>query len=577
MELVKTGERITLYLEQKLVEEAYSNNEILKLVFEDDNEHDPGNAIRVEFDGKKQGYVTKDNPRTLIPGTIPNTEARDIIGVKNAYARVDVSTFRKIGNFAYQYEAELLVEEEAPAKKKSEIEFSLGGGLTTYPGKKGLQAEVVKSGYAEIKLTKLTDKIIAIFNETESGFVKAEDEDMEVMMQYIEDLPDGLLANAYSVERGSVKCKIVLQSQVKTATVSLDQSVDRVVEEGIISSQEAEERLEFLKKNKVPVVAIANLFNSYVKYPEHIQSRIKKPSTLYVDTSGIIARSVGYINAGKNLRFEGERGVGKNVLTETLSWLFNRPLWEFSSNSQQSNHDIIGKDTFKSDSAEEKKKLTRSFGKLLKFIFPKKDMDDKDMEDMEGIASRLLAGDKELVFEKSSIIEAVEYGGMLILDEFNSSLADVMTILHVLLDDRRRMEINGLGVIEAHKNFVAIATENKNYAGTFQMNQATIDRFVPIVFPKPESIVGMLQSRVEGVNYDTILQVGTFYNKLRDAIQDGALGEDSLTIRGFIDSLEVLDQGISLKDALIDNVANKADDLDDREAIKDLINLSFFD
>lgn len=575
MPLKKTGEKITIILMKKEVNEPYREEKVLKLEIQDDNVHDK-DAIKALLDGEYHGQVANNPSKTLLPDTKSATEIKDFIGKRSAYAKVDIASLKEIGSFAYQYVAEVMIEEAAATKKKAEIEFTLGGGLTTYPGKSSLQKAASK-GEVQITLKQISDKIVAMFNETEAGYVKAEEEDINVLMQYVEDLPGGLTAKAYEVDKGNVKCKITLQKQVAVKTVDLDKAIDRVINEDIMSKEEVEERLEYLMKCKVSKKVIANMFQTCVKYPDHVKARIIKPETLYVDTDGIVAKVVGYMNLGKNLRFEGERGVGKNVLAETMAWVFYRPFWEFGSNSQHSNHSIIGKDTFKSETPEEKEKNKLSFLNVLRWLLPKKELNKDVVEGIGSVFSKLSGGNKELVFQKSMIIEALEYGGVIILDEFNSGLADVLTILNSVLDDRRRIDIQGYGQVIAHKNFLAISTENKNYAGTFQMHEGTIDRFTPIVFPKPQSIINVLQAKVPNVNYDTILQVGSFYNKLKSSVEDGILGENTSTVRGFITACEAIEQDISLKVALIDNVANRADDLSDREAIRDLINLSFRD
>lgn len=493
---------------------------------------------------------------------------------------IEVSEFieKRNGIFYYYY------ADSIKAEQKDVVKFVLAGGSTTYPGKMKLMKDA-KEGSVSVNLRMMGDKIVGFYEGAPSGTVKTDEESFNILQQYIEDTPE-VMVETTSVERAEIVCalKIKLQAKIETRRTKLEESMKRIISEGINTQENLDDKLEYLNRCKVTTASIAALFESYTKYPDSVAARIpEKPEVLYVDDSGLVKSSIAFINVGSNLRFEGEKGVGKNVLTETLCWLYNRPLYEFSSNSQQSNNSLLGGKTFESVdeiSEEEKKETVWSFlslGKLFKKVLFKGEKADVEAAEIDSAKQAVMKflgkEDKKLVFEMSSILEAFINGGIIVLDEFNTSLAHVMPVFNSLLDDRRRMEITGYGRAVGHKNFVAISTMNRNYEGTFEGNEATMDRFVPILFPSLTTITPILQEKVKSLNYETAVAANNIYLRLRDAVVAGELSTQVLSIRGFINACKVLQEGISLKEALIISVVNAIGDTDERNAVKEMIEL----
>lgn len=235
----------------------------------------------------------------------------------------------------------------------------------------------------------------------------------------------------------------------------------------------------------------------------------------------------------------------------------------------------MGGETFKSPKADKeqersvvgflKKSITKFFGKTA---------DDKELDAISAFVKNAMGkDDKELVFQMSAILEAFTKGGIIVLDEFNTSQAHVMPLFNALLDERRRIEVTGLGKVEAHPNFLAIGTQNKGYQGTFDSNEATVDRFEPLIFPPLESISKLLEIKIPELGYETINICNKLYAGIKKGVESGTLGQDALSTRGFISAAKAMSRGMSIKRALINSVANRAGDLDDREAIKNMIDL----
>lgn len=521
------------------------------------------------------GYIA-NKTSSIIEGTMPATQiGSDFVAVAGAR----VLTMEGIVNGECYYTAEF-VKTEVEVKDKKEFSFILSGGLTTYPGKSKLTADT-KVRSRDVKIVLLDGKLIGEYEGIPAGIVRADEEVSAILVQFCEDLPD-VIAKSTSVDKGNILCTLSISAVVATRHEALADVINRVLEEGIETQEALDEKLDYLRKCKVSEIAIASLFESYVKYPDNVKGRIpSKPKTLYIDTEGMVASIIPYYNIGKHLAFEGDKAVGKNVMAETLGWLYARPIYEYSFNSQQSNNSLLGAKTFadnKEDDATEKKEVMESLFILTSLLNKagteggNTEMAEAELEKAQkayykGLGSK----DQALVFEMSSVLEAAAYGGQLVADEFNTAQASILSIFNAMLDDRRRIEVTGLGVIQAHKNFIVISTQNRDYEGTFEANEATRDRFEPVLFPALSGISGVLQERVPGVAYETVLECNKLYLGLKSAVDSGSMSSQVLSLRGFVSACEVLAQGVPLKNALTNSVANRISDVDERRAVIEMI------
>lgn len=550
--------------------------DMVELVREPANQYDI-NAIKV-MKGKEQiGYLANNSEKTVVPGT---SSATNLNGTIFKITKAKILRLYHDSHYMKQFIAVIVPETEKTKQpeKKKELSFALIGGFTTFPGKKEL-IEAIKSGKKLVNIIKETNgTIIASYNNKAAGKVKADEETMKIISDYLDSNPE-VIAVAIRNNKANVICTMEIKDGIKTKKIETDNIINRIIKEKINTQEEINEKIEYLKANKVSDENIGLLFESYVKYPEKIANRIpKKPKILFVDSENyLVSNSVYYINAKKNLIFEGDKGVGKNVLTETLAWLYNRPLYEFSSNSQHSNNSLLGGQTFVSKNKQEEKKnnkiLANFFARVMAKLSGVSKPEEEEITSVEKLIKNL-SNDKELKFEMSSILEAFVNGGILVLDEFNTSLAHVMPIFNALLDDRRRIEVTGLGLAVGHPNFCAIATQNKDYEGTFEANEATADRFEPIIFPPLTSISEILKERVPDIDYETLTLADNLYQGIKASAESGEMGDKILSIRGFISACEVIGLGMDKKQAFINSVANRASDLDDRKSIRNMIELS---
>lgn len=531
----------------------------------------------------KAGYVA-NSEKTLFAGE-PYVSASSIQNLFKGDEAIEVVIKEEIDDNKgmYFYHGEIVMENnikdnnEQVANKK--IKLSLMGGFTVHGGKKALIEDYRKGINCAVTLEANEDMLITGFYKGASVGVIKQDDDFEkckLINSILKDPNIKTITQVVGMQGSTINCEMEAIGDIKEVrTNNIKNIINNILKNGIDTRENIDRKLKYLEQNNVPGVSAKAIFESYVEYPSEVAVKIPNPETLYVDSSGLVRRSIAYMNIKRNLLYEGEKGTGKNALTETMAWLYNRPLYEFSLNSQHSNSSLLGTQTFEDESLSKPKKgLLKSVSTLLR-AFGKGNIKETDLEGTEEILDRLLSKDnKKLVFSQSPIIEAFENGGIIVLDEFNTSLAHVMPIFNSLLDERRRMSVPLYGEVVAHDNAIAIATQNLSYQGTFETNEATSDRFVPLVFPKCENITEILRAKVGFISEYNLSVVEKVYEGIKSQVEMGELDSKAITIRGFIDACLVLEQDIPLKEALIDNVANRTSDLESREIIGNIISLN---
>ncbi len=92
----------------------------------------------------------------------------------------------------------------------------------------------------------------------------------------------------------------------------------------------------------------------------------------------------------------------------------------------------------------------------------------------------------EVQLREGPIIQCAKTGGFGILDEINMAKNDAVSVLHATLDYRRAIDVPGYERVALHPATRFIGTMNYGYAGTKELNEALVSRFVVINMPSPD-------------------------------------------------------------------------------------------
>lgn len=293
----------------------------------------------------------------------------------------------------------------------------------------------------------------------------------------------------------------------------------------------ANDILEYRKKYDVVNVTEDGVMTPKEGIPQAVADRVQRNlPTLFEDqTGGKLLKSVIFeILQGRNVLLQGEKASGKNILANTLAYIFRRPIYDMSINGETSVYELIGGDTFK-----------------------------------EG----------EVQFRPSHVYNVGQYGGLCVLDEINMARAEVLASLHIMLDTRKAIDVPGYGRLQCHKGTIFIGTMNYGYAGTSELNEALTSRFT--IFKVDPLMDGMLESflRLKSPNSSATLirQIVQLNDALREKVKVGEITTRSIDIRAFTTALSMIEGGIDRKYAFECALVNKEFEETQRQIVRDAV------
>lgn len=510
------------------------------------------NSIRVylESDGSEVGFV---GANYLAEGTEKNDVLADMMAKAGKtdgylcrvirYENVKMGANNKLDRTTLviesleEAEEENLNQQNSAANGGEKFQFSVKGSIRTYRAKKDVISGLIKGEEPLVGIKMQGDLIIATYNGEPAGEIDPKSGDYDLAVKVVTVLGEvtaktsNPLNSTYNVDFAIDEESMMY---VKTGKKVLTLQDVKEEKSSFIPMERLDAIQTYLENAGLKSKQIMKVMETYREYPTDISGRIPEPKVLFDDNFGAVRKTIIYLNKGKHLRLEGEKGTGKNVLTAVLAYIYQRPLYELSMNSQTDKMDLLGSKTFTTEVDENGKETT------------------------------------QIGFQKEALVEAMEVGGFMNLDEVNTADPSVLVMLHSIVDDRGSLEVPGYGRVKADDNFGMILTMNKEYIGTNSLNEATRDRFTPIIFPNNNSIASMLNARVKGAKAQDIHQADSVYKSIMTMVQDGTLSMDCITVRGFIDAVEVADE-LGLKEALEDNVANRVEDVEYRETVLNII------
>ena len=212
------------------------------------------------------------------------------------------------------------------------------------------------------------------------------------------------------------------------------------------------DELKYLEEQQVNpnLLREVEAFRKEYPVPEEVRNRIAKPPVPYYGRE-ILEMAIAALLEGENVLLSGPKATGKNILAENLAWIFGRPSYNMSFNVNTDSSSLIGTDTFI---------------------------------------------DNEVRLRKGPVYQCAENGGFGIFDEINMAKNDAVSVLHATLDYRRLIDVPGYDRIELHPATRFIGTMNYGYAGTRELNEALVSRFLVIDMPEleEETLMRILRS-----------------------------------------------------------------------------------
>ena len=289
------------------------------------------------------------------------------------------------------------------------------------------------------------------------------------------------------------------------------------------------EELRFLEEQNVSPELIKRVEEFRQAYPvkEEAAGRITKPSIPFYGKE-ILEMAIAAILQGQNLLLTGPKATGKNILAENLAYIFNRPSYNVSFHVNTNSGDLIGTDTFE---------------------------------------------DNEVKLRKGSIYRCAEYGGFGILDEINMAKNDAVSVLHATLDYRRSIDVPGYERIDLHPATRFIATMNYGYAGTKELNEALVSRFVVIRMPmiSQEHLILLLQDHYPTLKTEGAKELAAVYLDLQKKCENAQISSRAMDLRGLLDGVALMEKGLNVQDALDMGITNKTFDPYEQTLIQDTI------
>ena len=287
--------------------------------------------------------------------------------------------------------------------------------------------------------------------------------------------------------------------------------------------------LQFLRDQQVNEHLIQEVERYSESYPvaEEVWGRVVKPSIPFYGRE-VLEMAVSGLLQGENLLLTGAKATGKHALAENLAYIFGRPTYNVSFHVNTSSAELIGTDTFRNNEVE---------------------------------------------LRKGSIYQCAQYGGFGILDEINMAKNDAVSVLHATLDYRRSIDVPGYDKIDLHPAARFIGTMNYGYAGTKELNEALVSRFLVIDMPaqSEETLTYIMGEMFPDMKEKAKEQwIGLFLD-LQLKAENAEISTKSLDLRGLIAAARTVRQGLKPALAVQMGIINKCFDIFEKEIVRDVV------
>ena len=150
---------------------------------------------------------------------------------------------------------------------------------------------------------------------------------------------------------------------------------------------------------------------------------------------------------------------------------------------------------------------------------------------------------------------------------------DAVSVLHATLDYRRVIDVPGYDKIDLDPATRFIATMNYGYAGTKELNEALVSRFMVINMPSmtEDRLMGILRSAFPDLKDAALEQFTGLFLDLQLKAKNGEISTKAVDMRGLIGALKLIKGGLNPVDAIDMGITDKCFDAFERELIADIV------
>ena len=287
--------------------------------------------------------------------------------------------------------------------------------------------------------------------------------------------------------------------------------------------------LQYLEEQQINPLLIQEVEKFRIQYPvaEAVKNRVVKPPIPFYGKE-ILEMAIAALLQGENVLLSGSKATGKNILAENLAWIFGRPSYNISFNVNTDSSSLIGTDTFV---------------------------------------------DNEVRLRKGPVYQCAENGGFGVFDEINMAKNDAVSVLHATLDYRRLIDVPGYDKIELHPATRFIGTMNYGYAGTRELNEALVSRFLVIDMPAltEETLLLILRANFPDAKEEGIRAFAGLFLDLQTKAQNSEISTKPLDLRGMLGAMKTVRCGLTPRVAVTMGITNKSFDIFEKEIVGDIV------
>lgn len=288
-------------------------------------------------------------------------------------------------------------------------------------------------------------------------------------------------------------------------------------------------QLKILEEQGVNPYLIEGIRAFREQYPvqQELAARVVTPQLPFYGRE-VLEMAIAALLQGEHLLLSGSKATGKNILAENLAYFFGRPSYNMSFHVNTDSSALIGTDTFR---------------------------------------------DHEVQLRKGSVYQCAENGGFGIFDEINMAKNDAVAVLHATLDYRRIIDVPGYEQIRLHPAARFIGTMNYGYAGTRELNEALVSRFLVIHMPAltEDTLMQILRTTFPDAKKEALQQFAGLFLDLQLKAANGEISTKSMDLRGLLGAIRTIRAGLSPSLAISMGITNKSFDLFEQEIIGDIV------